>query len=162
MIGRYLLGGTTFIMGAVLPLLLVLALWMIGSPPASSVFWTKAEVTLAGYEAMPTRVGGVAADIMLPKVTDAAGQSRTLILATAIGPEADAFRAAHPVGTRLTVRLAPGGGTGGGPSGAIAYLSGPGQAWLISAIIATVLGLLMVFSVLSGLFRKDARPASPA
>lgn len=126
----------------VIALIILLAVWLIGQPPAISIFWQKADVVVATHETREVYdgLGIVQRTDPIVEIQDGANQHRPLrlIVEDAVG-ERDAAIAQWPVGLTVSVRMSPGGD--------IAYPSDRRPFMMIPAIALTILFIVLAYIV---------------
>lgn len=122
-----------FIAGIV-ALIVVLALWLIGSPPAISTFWERADVTVMRHETRTVHDGWGVVDRTDP-IAEVASGNRSRDPVRLLVEEAAGDRGATvsrwPVGLTTKVRLSP--------DGRVAYPTDRWPFMLIPASLATAL-----------------------
>lgn len=144
LIGRLLLGG--------IALIIWLAVWLVGEPPAISIFWQKADAIVATHETREVYDGLGIVRRTDPIVEVEGGNGRRgplrLIVEDAVG-DRDAAISRWPVGLTVPVRISPGGN--------IAYPSGWRPFMLIPAIALTIIFAVLAFVVFKPLNEKRWR-----
>ena len=144
LIGRVLLGS--------IALIIWLAVWLVGEPPAISIFWQKADAIVASHETREVYdgLGIVQRTDPIVEVNGGSNQRRPmrLIVENAVG-DRDAAIAQWPVGLTVPVRISPGGN--------IAYPSDWRPFMLMPAIALTILFTALAFVVFRPFHEKRWR-----
>jgi len=134
LIGRVLFGG--------IALIIWLAVWLIGQPPAISMFWERADAIVATHETREVYdgLGIVQRTDPIIEVMGGANQRRPirLIVEDAVG-DRDAAIAQWPVGLTVSVRVSPGGD--------VAYPSFRRPFMIIPAVALTIILVVLAFIV---------------
>lgn len=97
------------LLGVIIPLIAVYLAWSIGSPPPKSIFWTTASGEVTAHETSSFETGYGPADFTNPVIRLDSGGTRKLDVKDV--HDAEAVKAAWPVGTRVELRLNPDGET---------------------------------------------------
>ncbi|MEM1086885.1 MAG: hypothetical protein AAGH90_04085 [Pseudomonadota bacterium] len=95
------------ILGIIIPILITFAVWTLGRPPATSLFWTTAEATVSGHITFEEDNGYGPAEYNLPLVDLPNEETYRLSLDDFF--ERAAVEAAYPVGKTVAVKLSPSG-----------------------------------------------------
>lgn len=133
-------------------LIIWLAVWLVGSPPAISIFWDRAEVTVVRHETREVHDGWSIVQRTDPIVEVASGSRKRglirLLVREAVG-ERDQAIGQWPVGLTAAARISPG--------GSIAYPASWRSPMLIPAVALTAFFALLAFIMFRPFFEKRWR-----
>ena len=140
LIGRVLFGG--------IALVIWLAVWLVGQPPAISMFWQRADAIVSTHETREVYDGLGIVQRTDPIVKLEGGNDRReplrLIVEDAVG-DRDAVISQWPLGLTVSVRISP--------AGNIAYPTGQWPFMMIPAIALTIVLAVVAFIVFKPFLR---------
>ncbi|MCI5078573.1 hypothetical protein [Oricola sp.] len=149
---------STLFMGAI-ALIVLLGLWLTGSPPAISIFWDRAEATVMRHDTRQVDDGwgnDQRTDPIVEVVSGSRVRTPIRLLVRDATEERDTLVSRWPVGLTTAVRIAP--------DGRIAYPSDWRPFMLVPATVATVVLALIGYVLLRPFFdarwRRQGGPAA--
>ena len=126
-----------------------IAVWTAGTPPAISVFWERADVTILGHETREVHDGWGVVRRTDPIVEKGPGRKPVRLLTSDAAGDREAVIARWPVGLTVSARISPGGG--------VAYPPDRRPVLLIPAVTLTVLLCVVAFIVFRPFFERRWR-----
>lgn len=132
--------GITVLAGAIVPLIVLLALFLAGKPPAIIALWERGEVRVEAHETVQRDTGYGIVAFIETRAIGPDGETRLLSIAgDRLGHGAARL---FPVGSTVAARLSPGGN--------IAWLEGETGLFSHVAWLAAPLVLLIVLKIVFG------------
>lgn len=133
-------------------LIVFLAVWLFGEPPAISIFWERADVVVSRHETREV-YDGLGIVRRTDPIVEVEGGSRRrppirLLVEDAVG-DRDAAIDRWPVGLTISARISPGGN--------IAYPAGWRPFLLIPAVALTILFAVLAFIMFRPFFERRWR-----
>jgi hypothetical protein len=140
--------GITVLAGAIVPLIVLLALFLAGEPPAIIALWERGEVRVEAHETVQRDTGYGIVAFIENRAIGPDGETRLLRIAG--DPLGQGAARLFPVGSTVAARLSPGGNIAWpeGETGLFSHV-----AWLAAPLVLLIVLKIVFGPLVSGFFQ---------